>query len=78
MLSRFLPDQIMLEGSKVLNYRVFDCPTCANSQIIENKIILGMNKDIISVRCPWCNGVSSWSIYPYIGQHIQFYVKEVN
>ena len=78
MLSPFLPEQIVLEGSKVLNYRVLVCPACANSQIIENKVILGMNKDIVTVRCPWCNELSSWSIYPDIGQHFQFYVKEVD
>ena len=78
MLGQFLPEQIVLEGKKVINYRVFDCPTCAKSQIIENKIVLGMNRDIITVRCPWCNELSSWSIYPNIGQQLQFYVKEVD
>ena len=41
-----------IEGTKVVNYRIVDCPVCKKAQKIDNKLLLGHN--ILEIRCPWC------------------------
>lgn len=46
----------LIEGERVVNYRIIDCPECHNSQKVKNKVILDESKKgLATFRCPWCN-----------------------
>ena len=69
-------DRNIIEGEKVINYRIIDCPFCKKSQKVNNKLLLG--NDVVQIRCPWCNEIITYSTLPVPGIAIQYYVEEVD
>ena len=72
----FHSDWNIIEGEKVVNYRIVDCPVCKKAQKINNKIMLG--HEIVQIRCPWCNNITTYSTLPVPGMNIQYYVEELD
>ena len=65
----------IIEGEKVINYRIIDCPFCKKSQKVNNKLMLG--NDVVQIRCPWCNEIITYSTLPVPGLNIQYYIEEI-
>ena len=61
-----------IEGEKVVNYRIVTCPLCQHAQKIDEKKIF---RDVLQIRCPWCNQTFSWDFSIQIGA--QYYVENI-
>lgn len=65
----------IIEGEKVINYRIIDCPFCKRAQKINNKLMLG--EDVVQLCCPQCNETITYSTLPVPGINIQYHVEEI-
>lgn len=63
----FHNDWNIIEGEKVVNYRIVDCPVCKRAQKINNKLLLGHN--ILEIRCPWCLETLLYDASVIVGSH---------
>ena len=59
-----------IEGEKVVNYRIVTCPMCQHAQKIDEKKLF---RDVLQIRCPWCNQTFSWdsSIHVEAQYHVE-------
>ena len=63
----------IIEGEKVVNYRIVDCPVCKKAQKINNKLLLGHN--ILEIRCPWCLETMLYDASFIVG--VQYHVENI-
>ena len=68
----FHQDWNIIEGEKVINYRIVTCPVCQNAQKINEKKLF---RDVLHIRCPWCNQTFSWDFSIQTGA--QYYVETI-
>ena len=68
----FHSDWNIIEGEKVINYRIVTCPICQRAQKIDEKKIF---RDVLEIRCPWCNQIFSWDFSIQTGA--QYYVENI-
>ena len=61
-----------IEGEKVVNYRIVTCPVCQHAQKIDEKKLF---RDVLQIRCPWCNQTFSWDFSIHVGA--QYYVENI-
>ena len=66
----FHQDWNIIEGEKVVNYKIVTCPVCQHAQKIDEKKLF---RDVLQIRCPWCNQTFSWDFSIQIGA--QYYVE---
>lgn len=62
----------IIEGEKVVNYRVVTCPVCQHAQKIDEKKLF---RDVLQIRCPWCNQTFSWDFS--IRTDAQYHVENI-
>ena len=62
----------IIEGEKVVNYRIVTCPMCQHAQKIDEKKLF---RDVLQLRCPWCNQIFSWDFSIQTGA--QYYVETI-
>lgn len=62
----------IIEGEKVVNYRIVTCPMCQRAQKIDEKKLF---RDVLQLRCPWCNQTFSWDFS--IQSSAQYYVENI-
>ena len=68
----FHQDWNIIEGEKVVNYRIVTCPMCQHAQKIDEKKLF---RDVLQIRCPWCNQTFSWDSSIHVGA--QYHVENI-